>query len=228
MPRFAVRPNGNRRARRRAGARFAAAMRVHKWAVAALAVLVAGCGGTRQDADEPSGQFHVRVTRATFPADQSLSQEATLRIEVRNADKRTLPNVAVTVETRPEKGADAAAPEAFGAADTADTRLADDARPVWVVDRGPQAGQSAYANTWAMGSMFPGQTRSFVWHLMPAKAGRYTVSWRVSPGLDGKARAARGERTRGSFDVTIANRPVPATVDDDGNVVRGAAAEPGS
>jgi hypothetical protein len=200
---------------------------------AALAVLAAGagaagCGGKRQDADEPSGTFRVRVTGASFPAHQAISQEAKMRIEVRNADRRTVPDVAVTVKTQPLSGPPPASPLAFAAPDTADTRLADNARPVWIVDRQPKAGQSAYTNTWALGSMYPGETSDFVWRLLPVKAGRYRVSWRVTPGLDGKARAASGERTRGSFDVTISDKPVPATVDDNGNVVRGARAGSGS
>jgi hypothetical protein len=190
-------------------------------ALAAPAGIATSCGGQRQDADEPSGQFHVRVTDASFPSQQAIAREATMRIEVRNADRRVLPNVAVTVQTRPKGGDGGAAPEAFGAADTADPRLADDARPVWVVDRQPAAAQSVYTNTWALGQMYPGQTHAFVWQLLPAKAGRYTVSWRVAPGLDGKARAAHGARVHGSFEVTISDEPVPATVDDSGNVVRG-------
>ena len=189
-------------------------------ALTALAAVAAGCGGDRQDADEPSGHFRVQVTGARFPAQQSLSEEAQLRIAVHNADRRSLPVVAVTVETRP-KGTTNPAPEAFGAPNTGDTRLADDARPVWILDKQPADGETAYTNTWALGTMSPGETKTFRWKLLPVKAGRYTVSWRVSPGLDGKARAARGERVHGAFDVTIANKPVPARVDDNGNVVRG-------
>jgi hypothetical protein len=132
-----------------------------------------------------------------------------------------VPDVAVTVETRPQGGAAGAAPEAFGQADTGDTRLADDARPVWILDREPSDGETAYTNTWALGTMFPGETKTFRWRLLPVKAGHYTVTWHVSPGLNGKARPTRGSRVRGAFDVTIANKPVPARVDDNGNVVRG-------
>ena len=35
-------------------------------ALAVLAVLAAGCGAARQDADEPSGTFKVEVVRASF------------------------------------------------------------------------------------------------------------------------------------------------------------------
>jgi hypothetical protein len=189
-------------------------------ALAALAAGAAGCGGDRQDADEPSGQFRVQVTGAHFPAHQALSQESVLRIGVRNADRRSIPDVAVTVETRP-KGSSGMALAAFGEADTGDARLADDSRQIWILDDQPANGETAYTNTWALGTMSPGETKTFRWKLLPVKAGQYTLSWRVSPGLDGKARAKQGERVRGSFDVTIENRPVPARVDDNGNVVRG-------
>lgn len=189
--------------------------------VAAVAALgAAGCGGERQDANEPSGQFRVSVTGASFPSKQAISQHATMRIEVRNADKRTLPDVAVTVRTRPPSGS-GAAPVAFGEADTSDARLADSATPIWIVDSGPSGGDTTYTNTWAMGSMFPGETKTFEWRLLPVKPGDYTVSYEVSPGLAGKAKPAHGERTHGSFKVTISDQPVPARVDDNGNVVRG-------
>jgi hypothetical protein len=188
-------------------------------AALAAALGAAGCGASRQDADEPSGRFHVRVTGASFPSRQSLSESARMRIEVRNADKKTLPNVAVTVRTKPKDGG--AAPEAFGVADTSDARLADSSQPIWIVDSGPKGGASAYTDTWALGSMFPGETKTFDWRVLPVRPGDYTITYRVSPGLDGKAKPANGERTRGSFRVTISGDPVPARVDDNGNVVRG-------
>ena len=55
---------------------------------------------------------------------------------------------------------------------------------------------------------------------VPSQAGTYEVSYRVSPGLTGKARAAAG-RTSGSFRVTIEDEPVPARVGSDGRVERG-------
>ena len=185
--------------------------------VAAL-LATAGCGGERQDADEPSGRFKVSVTDASFPAQQSIAQAARMKIEVRNSDKRTLPNVAVTVQTKPNRAG--AAPLAFGEADS-DTRLADTAKPVWIVDAGPGDGDTAYTNTWALGPMSPGETKTFTWKLTAVKAGTYTVAYRVAPGLDGKATPAGGARTRGSFRVTISDKPVPAHVGDDGEVVRG-------
>ena len=191
-----------------------------RWACAALlAVAVAGgCGGERQDAYEPSGEFTLEVLDASFPARQSLAQPARMRLDVRNTDDRELPNLAVTVETEPANGD--GAPIAFAqAAD--DARLADSGRPVWVVDRGPDGGTSAYTNTWAVGPVLPGETKTVEWLVTAVQPGDYTVNYRVSPGLDGKAVPADGQRTTGSFDVEISDEPVPARVGEDGEVVRG-------
>jgi len=183
------------------------------------ALALAGCGGgERQDADEPEGEFRVEVVEATFPETQSIAQETTLMVRVRNADDRTLPNVAVTVET--EAGESGGSASAFGQT-VSDARQADPNRPVWILDEGPKGGTSAYANTWSLGRLAPNQSKTFEWKLTAVKPGRYTIGYRVAPGLDGKARLAKGGNTSGSFDVTISDDPVPARVNDDGEVVRG-------
>ena len=188
-------------------------------AAVALALLaLAGCGAERQDEDEPSGQFKVSVADASFDSKQTIADSSTLKIDVRNADSRTIPDVAVTVETRPTR--EGAAPVAFGSA-SGDTQLADVNKPIWIVDEGPKGGTTAYTNTWSGGPLRAGDTKTFEWKVTAVKAGTYTVTYRVAPGLDGKARPAGGERTKGSFRVTISDEPVPARVDDDGNVVRG-------
>ena len=186
-----------------------------------LLVVLAGCGEARQDADEPEGEFTLQIVDAKFPAKQTIAQPARMRLTVRNTDDREIPNLAVTVETDP--GTEGKAPTAFGQAGT-DTRLADANRPVWIVDREPEGGGSAYTNTWAVGRLAAGQTRTVRWRLTAVKAGRYTVAWRLEPSLEvGDATLGDG-RTAGEFSVTIADAPVPAGVDRDGNVVRGEAA----
>jgi hypothetical protein len=181
-------------------------------------MLAAGCGGARQDADEPSGSFKVEVVSASFPKRQHIAQNVVLRLSVRNADTRVLP-VAVTVETAPPAGSGTAA-VAFGQR-TNDPQLADSARPVWVLDHGPTGGDTADVNTWSSGRLRPGETRVLTWRLVAVKAGTYTVGYRVSPSLTGKSRPAAGGRVAGSFRVTIGAEPVPAHVGDDGQVVRG-------
>jgi hypothetical protein len=186
--------------------------------IAAALAGAAGCGGESQDANEPEGTFRLEVVDASFPAQQSIADRATMRIRVRNPDSKTAPNVAVTVETKGARPGDG--PVAFAQSD-ADPRLADPNRPVWVLDQEPKGGTSAYANTWSLGPLKAGQTKTFEWRLTAVEAGDYELSYRVAPGLDGKARLASGSRARGRFEVSISDEPVPARVTDDGEVVRG-------
>ncbi len=186
-------------------------------AAAALALAGAACGDERQDADAPSGEFSLDVVDASFPAKQRIAEAATLKLEVENTGSRSVPQLAVIVETEPAQ--DDAAPVSFGqAAD--DPTLASSARPVWIVDEGPAGGDSAYTNTWAVGPLGAGQTRTVEWRVTAARAGQYTVGWRLAPALEGDATLAEGE-TEGTFDVTISDDPVPARVGEDGEVVRG-------
>ena len=184
-------------------------------------VLVAGCGsGPRQDADEPSGSYKLEVAAAKFPASQSIAQDSRMIVTVRNDDTKAAPNVAVTVETDPSKAGQGTV--AFGRR-VDDSRLSDNERPVWIVNEGPPGGDSAATNTWALGRLGAGETKTFTWKVTAVEAGSYTLRYRVSPGLAGKAKLASGGRTDGLFKVTIDDKPVPARVDDDGNVVRGEA-----
>jgi hypothetical protein len=184
--------------------------------VVAFMLALAGCGGERQDADAPSGEFALEVTDASFPERQRISEPTTLRLEVENTGDRAVPNLAVVVETAAEEGK---APASF-AQDGDDQTLADSERPVWILDEGPRGGESAYTNTWAVGPLGRGQSRTVEWKLTAIKAGSYTVAWRLAPSLEGDVSLAGG-RTEGEFAVTISDRPVPARVNDDGEVVRG-------
>ncbi len=188
-------------------------------ALAVMALAVAGCGGgERQDADEPSARFELDVVDASFPGRQSVAEVAEMAIAVRNPGARAVPNVAVTVETRPGTGSGTAL--AFGQKPSDDS-LADGGRPIWIVDRGPRSGDTAYTNTWTLGRLGPGATARFTWRLTPTTAGRYTVDYRVSPDLDAtRARLAAGGRTKGSFRVAVSDEPREATIGADGEIVR--------
>ena len=182
-----------------------------------VAVLAAGCGGgARQDADEPRGEFKVEIVSASFPKSQHIAQPVQLKVRVRNADDRTLHNVAVTVETKASEGNAAIA---FGLRST-DPALADSGRPVWVLNEGPAGGDVANVNTWSAGTLGPGETKDLTWKLVASRTGSYTIDYRVAPGLTGRATAAEGD-TSGSFDVTIDDEPVPARIGRDGKVERG-------
>jgi hypothetical protein len=179
--------------------------------LSACAAFLAGCGGgTRQDAGEPDKTFTV-ATKANFPTEQSIVKPEVMTVQVRNTSAATMPNVAVTVDsfdyTSNYPG------------------LADNKRPIWVIEQGPGAvadpsvqsvsisppggGQTAYVNTWALGPLAPGHIRTFVWRVTPVRAGTFTVHYAVAAGLAGrsKARLADGSIPHGSFTVAIAPRP---------------------
>jgi len=178
--------------------------------LASSALLAFGCGGgERQDADEPSGTFAVDVVDAEFPRSQRLAKQATMRIRVRNDAERAIPNLALTVDGFTRRSGQAG--------------LSDPNRPVFIVDEGPRGGVTAYTNTWALGRLAPGRTRTFEWRVTPVRAGRYRLSYRVAAGLDGKARARLdgGGRPEGTFRVNVSREPSQARVDPDtGEVIR--------
>ena len=156
-------------------------------AIALAGLALAGCGSERQDEDEPEGEFTLEVVEASFPARQTTAQHSTMRLAVRNTDDRNLPNLAVTIDTEAPGGGDPAGAFAMSATDP---RLADPERPVWIVDRGPAGGDTAATNTWAVGPIFPGQTREIEWRLTAVRPGNYTVNYTVV------ARPARQGRPR--------------------------------
>jgi hypothetical protein len=177
----------------------------------ALATL-AGCGGgsERQDADEPRGTWRVDVLEARFPERQQLAQAERMTIRVRNEEERTIPNLAVTVV-------------GFTAADSAST-LSDPTRPVWIVDRSPRGGDTAYTDTWALGPVPAGEEREFTWRVTPVVAGEREVRFRVAAGLDGRAlaRTEGGDVPGGRFAVRISREPADSRIDPEtGEVVRG-------
>jgi hypothetical protein len=187
----------------------------------ALAVLTAaGCGGgERQDANEPSGTFRVDVVKATFPAKQRLADQAELRIEVRNAGRKRIPNVAVTVES--DEADQTAAAAAFAEA-SEEQGLADSSRPVWILDAGPRGGVTAYTNTWALGAMKPGQTKTFVWKVTAVKPGVHAIKYKVAAGLNGKAKAVLAggnQEPTGAFTINVSGKPADARVGNNGQVI---------
>ena len=193
---------------------------------ACFALLADGCGGARQDAHEPKGNFTVRILRASFPARQSIARPTHLLLRVKNTGSETVPDIAVSLdslsysENYPE--------------------LAASKRPIWAIEAGPGAipkrlvptqtvspaggSQTAYVNTWALGPLAPGHTQTFLWRLTPVKPGLHIVRYTVAAGLAGKARAqlADGVPATGHFIVHIAPQPPPSHVDPEtGQIVAG-------
>jgi hypothetical protein len=168
----------------------------------ALGVLAGGCGGAQRNAHEPTGIYKVEVLHARFPAKQAIAHDTKLTLVVRNAGARTIPNVAVTLDS-------------FSYASTY-PKLAASKRPVWIVNTGPgaiathPAVQTAeFDPPWALGALAPGASKIFVWRVTPVKTGVHTVDYAVAADLDGKARTrlVGGGLPRGSFVAYVA--PVP-------------------
>ena len=175
---------------------------------------VSGCGGSAQAPAEPSANFTMTIVGASFPALQTIARPARMELTVRNSSLRTMPNVAVTVDS-------------FNYASNY-PELAAASRPVWAIEQGPGpraeppvqsqevskpgGGQTAYVNTWALGPLAPKTTRTFTWLVMPVKPGLHTVHFTIAAGLGGKAKArlASGGPVQGRFLVHISAAP-PAT-----------------
>ena len=201
-------------------------------ATLATASALAACGANTANEDQSSqatGDFPA-VVSARFPAHQRLAEPANLVITVKNTGSRTMPNVAVTL-TNPRYGSGAQALGTLLAAPAAGQPiLAGRSRPVWVIDRspgacgyscqqgGPGAGATAYTNTWALGSLAPGDVKTFDWHVTALQSGAYTVAYRVAAGLSGQA-ATTGAGTQGKLEVVISSKPPGAYVTRTGKVV---------
>lgn len=165
-----------------------------------LALIVPGCGQASDDnATKEEGVWKVEVAESGFPVHQTLAEPVELKIKVRNADSRTIPDLAITVDSfnyrSTQKG------------------LADPERPVWVVDSASERFKTADVDTYRFGKLAPGKSLRAVWKVTAVRSGTYTVKYKVSASLSGKAKArlAGGEAAEGAFVVTISRKPGKAT-----------------
>jgi hypothetical protein len=170
--------------------------------VVLFAVVLAGCGGgKKQDVDEPEGTWKVDVISASFPGKQFLADTTELQITVKNVDTRDVPNLAVTVD-------------GFDRRDE-NQQFAEPKRPIWVIEDGPENAGTAYTDTWAVGKVPAGQTRTLKWKVTAVRAGTYSVRFRVAAGLNGKAKAELpdGEAPVGEFVTRVSEKPRPVHLD---------------
>ena len=223
------------RARKRVGVTLAATV---------IAIGVASCGGERQDANEPEGDFPVQIVNANFPAKQKLAENTDLTLTVANTGDKTIPDLAVTIFTSSDEsgsgggtsttpaGSSGSLPEAQGSFSIRSDQegLAIPFRPVWILEDGfPKlAGQPASAgaeaaqtDTYSFGALDSNQSRSIVWNVTPVQPGTYTVHYRVAAGLQGKAKAVTGDGSvpEGEFVVRISSAPPQTEVNNAGQVV---------
>jgi hypothetical protein len=226
------------RARKRVGMGLAAVL---------VAAGVASCGGERQDANEPEGDFPVQIVSANFPSKQKLAENTNLTLSVANTGDQTIPDLAITIFTSSDTSTSETTTSSTGTTSTGTTQelptaqgsfsvrseqqgLAIPFRPVWILEEGfPKlAGQTASAgaeaaqtDTFSFGSLAAHQTRAMVWNVTPVQAGTYTVHYRVAAGLQGKAKAVTGDGSvpEGEFVVRISSAPPQTRVNDAGQVV---------
>ncbi len=216
----------SRGVRPRRGSRARRTLTAGPGLVLGCALLASGCGGgSKQNAGEAKASYRLDVVHASFPRLQSIARPTTLLLTVRNSGLRTAPNVAITVNS-------------FEYASNF-PELASNKRPIWIVDAGPGeinhpaqsaavspngGGQTAYVNTWALGPLAPGATRTFRWRVAPVKSGVQSITYTVAAGLGGNARAvsATGGPVQGHFAVYITQAPPPTQVNPNtGEVVPG-------
>jgi hypothetical protein len=193
----------------------------------AVAAMLAACGESSSDANEPSGNYPVKVTEAAFPTEQRLGQTTQLRLGIRNTGKKAIPALTVTVSVAGKRGQDSVLP--FGVRDP-QPGLAQADRPVWVLSEGyprldgadsPGGASSSNRKTFVLGSLKPGKTVDAIWKLSAVKSGHFTLLYDIDAGLGGEAKATTsgGVAPGGSFVTDISAQLPDTEVTDSGEVV---------
>jgi len=214
---------------------------VKEFATAVAGLALVGCGGgSNQAAGEPSANFAVDVSTASFPVQQALAHHSDMVITVRNAGTKAIPDIAVTITD----AGDGTSAQPF-AEDIHGAGLANPSRAVWIVDQapcptgttdgctplgpggvrqtgGPGGAVTAYSNTWALGQpLKAGHSVTFRWGVTAVQVGVHAVHYQIAAGLNGRAKAvyAGGRPLRGTFVVNIASHPRQSYVGDAGQIV---------
>lgn len=180
----------------------------------AATLLLAGCGGSGSSGKRTSGgssapsanhTFKIEALDVTFNPAQKVGRPAKMRIEVRNVDTETIPNVAVALDSF-----------FYGPVPSG---LPASKQPVWVVRKAPGGaparseaqtpkggGQTLYVDTWALGELAPKQTRTFEWTVIPRKPGIQHVNLEIlaAPGGQPKATLPNGTPLHARFRSEIA------------------------
>jgi hypothetical protein len=192
----------------------------------AVAALLAACGGESSDANQAAGTYDVRVTDASFPAEQRLGETSLMQLGIRNTGKKALPALTVTVSIAGKEGQASSLP--FGISDP-QTGLAQPDRPVWVLAASyprlagssePGGATTSNRKTFSFGPLKPGATTEAVWKLSAVKAGKFTVLYKINAGLSGTGKAqTNGVAAGGSFATEISAVPPDTEVTDSGEVV---------
>jgi len=183
--------------------------RTHRRSLVLLALLLltmpmvaSACGGgEKQDENEPEGTYKVDIISASFPGRQRLGESSHLRIQVSNQGDEAVPNLAISIEGFSQR--------------VDDPTLAKAVRNIWIVNQPPYNSDSAYADTWTLGEVPAGATRTADWQVTAVRAGTYSLRYKLSAGVDGKAKAELpdGSPPRGSFIAQITRSARATKVD---------------
>jgi len=159
----------------------------------AVPVALGACGAAKQDENEPEGTYKVDVISASFPGRQRLGETVKLRIQVKNQSGKELPDLAISIEGFSQR--------------VDDPTLATPVRHIWLVNTPPYNSDSAYTDTWTLGKVPDGATRTADWRVTAVRSGTYSLRYKVSAGVDGKAKAELpdGSPPRGSFIARISH-----------------------
>ena len=162
------------------------------------------------------------MTKASFPEDQKLAKSSRMTIRVRNVGTKTIPNLAVTMGTGVGNPSAAEGPAGLTYRDEGNE---DEAKPLFTIDTSPRGGETAYKDTWALGKLEPGRSKTFNWDVTAVEARPYNIGYRVSAGLDGKAMAitADGSQPAGRFTGVVSDAvPQPKVADKNGeDIIKG-------
>ncbi len=196
-------------------------------AVLALAALLSACGGSSSDANQGSGTYQVKVTKATFPAKQFVGQTSVMRIDVTNTGEQTVPALAITVNIQGKEGEGAQIP--FAVHDP-QVGLANGDRPVWVLaatyprlvgSSAPGGATTSSPRTYSFGPLKKGQSVEAIWKLSAVRPGKYTLGYEVGAGLSGetKAETTGGVSPGGTFSTEITTALPETEVNAAGEIV---------
>ena len=183
------------------------------------------CGSDSESPNQPEGEFPLQLNEATLKPRQRLAETSNLVISVTNTGTQTIPDLAVTIQTRPSD----LSPEQAGVPNGSfSVRLdredvAIQTRPVWILNADwprlngadTSAGaQRAQTNTYAFGELEPGDTAKMDWNLNAVQTGDFIVSWKISPSLSATSPAVdqAGLPLSGEIEVEISGQPAKVRV----------------
>lgn len=165
-----------------------------------VAMMLAGCGSERQDADAPTGKWEVSVLEWKFAKNQPLGTPQDFQIKVRNEDTRTIPSLILTISGLKtivyQPGA------------------ASNVRPIWLPKDADYANVTPYNSplntSYNLGALDPGAIKTYTLSLTPLRRGSHEVGYRLAPSLFGDGTIVNADDgTEAKETRTVAIDPTP-------------------